>query len=118
MPLYDFKCERGHVFEKIVPVEQFDFAQQCPVLACGALAHQLWLKVPGMFTPDSAAVTDDRDAYFHHNVTREGSTEDGTVISHPNSHSMQCQCEKCCRHRKRALVTETADHGKDAAYGL
>src|SRR5690242_9672309 len=113
MPLYDFQCERGHRFERVVPVEQFDFAQRCANEGCPAPARQVWAKFPGMLTPDSASVSDDRAAYREHNITHTGVSQSGyaSIGYSPNSHSMQCQCEKCCRHRKRAVVTETADHG-------
>ena len=32
MPLYDFKCQRGHTFERQVPLAQFEETQYC---ACG-----------------------------------------------------------------------------------
>lgn len=104
MPLYDFKCQRGHQFERRVPVEQFDYAQMCD---CGAIAFQVWIKTPGMFTPDSATVKADRAAYFSHNITYTGGTKE--IGFKANSHSQQCGCEQCGRHRRRAAVTEVAD---------
>lgn len=112
MPRYDYQCENGHVFERDVPLSQFDYAQKCD---CGAMAKQIWLTAPGMFATDGGIVAREREIYAQHNVTHEGGGE--TVSYKPNSHSMQCGCEVCSRHRKRALVTETADVGKDVHLG-
>lgn len=38
MPLYDFRCDRNHRFERIVPLARFDDPQTCD---CGALASRL-----------------------------------------------------------------------------
>ncbi len=117
MPLYEFKCEKGHVFDRRVPLAEFDFAQHCD---CGALARMHWDErllnlrdAAGIFPPDSASVSDDRNAYFEHNITYSGGIEGDGVTFKPNSHSLQCGCEKCGRHRKRAVVTEVADARKE-----
>lgn len=38
MPVYDFRCEGGHVFERMVPLSRFDDAQACD---CGAGAKRM-----------------------------------------------------------------------------
>ena len=42
MPLYDFRCQSGHKFEKFVPLKDFDMVQYC---ACGAAANRLISRV-------------------------------------------------------------------------
>lgn len=37
MPIYDFHCETGHDFERIVPLSRFDERQTCK---CGAWARR------------------------------------------------------------------------------
>lgn len=38
MPLYDFRCSEGHVFERMVPLAEFDVLQNC---SCNAPAKRL-----------------------------------------------------------------------------
>jgi putative FmdB family regulatory protein len=37
MPLYDFRCERGHRFERMVPLAQFSDVQTCD---CGEVSKR------------------------------------------------------------------------------
>lgn len=48
MPLYDFRCDSNHTFERFVPLEKFEEQQEC---ACGAPAHRL-ISTP-MFSVDN-----------------------------------------------------------------
>lgn len=48
MPLYDFKCEKGHRFERFVKLENFTEAQHC---ACGQSAERV-ISAP-MFTVEN-----------------------------------------------------------------
>lgn len=47
--------------------------------------------------------------YRTHNVVRRVTRENGDMVREPVSHTMQCQCESCRNHRKRASVTGVAD---------
>lgn len=38
MPLYDWRCEEGHRFERVVPLHDFSLRQSC---SCGADARRL-----------------------------------------------------------------------------
>ncbi len=57
MPLYDFKCSEGHIFERFVKLEDFDLLQHC---SCHAPSVRV-ISTP-MFTVDhtgySCPVTD------------------------------------------------------------
>ena len=48
MPLYDFRCSKGHRFERFVPLEKFEEVQEC---VCNAPAQRL-ISAP-MFTVDN-----------------------------------------------------------------
>lgn len=37
MPLYDFRCENDHAFDRFVPLSSFGDRQECD---CGAVAHR------------------------------------------------------------------------------
>lgn len=52
MPLYDFRCEANHTFERFVPLEKFSDPQSC---ACGAPATRL-ISAP-MFSVDHTGYT-------------------------------------------------------------
>ena len=52
MPLYDFKCEAGHSFERFVPLADFDMAQVC---ACASPASRV-ISAP-MFNVDQTFYT-------------------------------------------------------------
>jgi putative FmdB family regulatory protein len=101
MPRYDYQCEGGHVFERDVPLSQFDFAQKCE---CGAKADQVFLVAPGF---NASEMQTDRENYMKHNITFTGGTKE---IQHkPNEHALQCACDGCRGHRRRAGVTSTAE---------
>jgi len=51
----------------------------------------------------------DEREYREHNVTRKATKPNGDLIREPVSHSMQCQCDSCRAHRKRASITGVAD---------
>jgi putative FmdB family regulatory protein len=42
VPLYDFRCEGGHRFERFVPLADFELVQACD---CGAVARRLIVAV-------------------------------------------------------------------------
>lgn len=107
--LFTFRCGAGHHFQAEGEYSQFDMAKPCAVSRCKQPAFMLVTEMGPMHTPGGASASADRETYFAHNVTFTGTSADGTVTQHPNSHSLQCGCEKCCRHRKRASVTEVAD---------
>lgn len=48
MPLYDFRCDSGHYFERMVPLAKFEEAQEC---ACGGVAVRV-ISAP-MFSVDT-----------------------------------------------------------------
>ena len=101
MPLYDFQCEKGHEFERFVPLPKFDYTQRCK---CGAIAKMFLPWPPGF---NGSVMAAEREAYMQHNVTFTGG--DKTIQHKPNEQSMQCQCGGCKRHRTRAGVTGTAE---------
>lgn len=114
MPVYDFQCDGGHKFEAFSHVSNFNRRRACPV--CRKRSRRVdFLTAPALaFT--LAAV--DRDVYLKHNVVHTGQAsgaDGGFVRFRPNSHADQCQCGNCSSHRKRAMVTETADVGKDVS---
>jgi hypothetical protein len=101
MPRYDFQCEKGHKFERDLPLAQFDYAQRC---ACGAAAKMFLPRGP-IF--NASVMAADREAYMQHNITFTGGT--AQVQHTPNPRDQQCQCGGCKRHRRRAGVTGTAE---------
>ena len=101
MPLLDFKCAKGHIFERMIPLARFGFAQRCE---CGAAAEQIHLKAPAF---NSREISADRAAYMQHNVTFTGGTKE--ITHRPNEQALQCQCDGCRGHRKRARVTAVAE---------
>lgn len=103
MPRYDYQCKEGHVFERDVPLAQFDFAQRCNA-PCRKPAKQIFLKFPGT---NLSSAEMERAAYMEHNITFTGGSSE--VRHQPNEHSLQCQCDGCRGHRKRATVTGTAE---------
>jgi putative FmdB family regulatory protein len=108
--MYDFQCDAGHVFERFLNLSQSDDPQRCP--SCKAKARSVILRAPGL----AFSVADkERETYAQHNVTFTGvsAQDDASIGFAPNSHDDQCHCEVCVRHRKRSLVTEAADKGKD-----
>lgn len=110
MPNFDYICERGHAFERNVPAEQFDYAQQCE---CGAIAKQVWLTAPGFAVATPAA---EERIYREHNVTRTEHLkfdDDTFVTKRPIAASEGCQCGNCRAHVKRAGVTAVAEPGKE-----
>lgn len=110
MPLHHFRCvgETAHEFERFIRLPDWDKAQLCE---CGARAEVFYPNFPGMFTPGGASATEDREFYYNHNITYTGGSAE--VKHSPNSHSEQCQCESCGRHRRRASVTDVADVKKE-----
>lgn len=101
MPRYDYQCEGGHVFERDVPLVQFDYAQRCE---CGQPAKQIYIKPPAGMSKSAEKEAAD---YMQHNITFTGGTAE---LQHkPNPHDMQCQCDGCRGHRRRANVTGTAE---------
>jgi putative FmdB family regulatory protein len=116
MPMYDFRCGAGHEFEAFIVVSRFNALRTCP--ECDGVASRVdFLKPPAL---NFASASSDRQTYAKHNVTftgRSGNDEESIGFT-PNSHDDQCQCEECKRHRRRALVTETADKGRDVAICL
>ena len=52
MPMYDFKCQAGHRFERMVPLAEFDQVQSCQ---CGEPAQRL-ISAP-LFTVDNTGYT-------------------------------------------------------------
>jgi hypothetical protein len=101
MPRYDYQCDKGHVFERDVPLAQFDFAQRCE---CGEAAKQFLPYPPGY---NGREMQTDLENYMKHNITFTGGTSE---IQHkPNEHALQCGCDGCRGHRRRASVTGTAE---------
>lgn len=103
MPRYEYQCEgpEHHVFERDVPLAQFDYAQRCE---CGSVAKQILTAAPGFNSSELAA---DREAYMKHNITFTGGHRE---IQHkPNEQGLQCQCDACRGHRRRAKVTGVAE---------
>lgn len=49
----------------------------------------------------------ERDQYFEHNITYTGGTPE--IQHRPNEQDLQCQCDGCRGHRRRASVTEVAE---------
>lgn len=51
MPLHDFRCGNGHVFEKMQPADRIRQYAKCP--DCGLDAEMVWLRAPiGFVRPD------------------------------------------------------------------
>lgn len=51
MPLHDFRCPEGHVFDKLQPSDRIRYYAKCP--ECGLDAEMVWLKAPlGFVQPD------------------------------------------------------------------
>ena len=46
MPLHDHECEKGHRFERTIPLAELDDVQTCE---CGAPAKRVFLKFPAAF---------------------------------------------------------------------
>jgi putative FmdB family regulatory protein len=116
MPMYDFKCGAGHEFERFLSLSRLNSRCTCPV--CGGVASRVdFQKAPAL---NFSVASSDRATYAKHNVTFTGvnGTAEESIGFSPNSHEEQCQCEECKRHRRRALVTETADKRKDVAICL
>jgi putative FmdB family regulatory protein len=116
MPMYDFQCDAGHKFDAFKSVANFNAPQRCP--SCGAKARRVdFLRAPSLAF---SVAESERETYAQHNVTFTGVSESGdsSIGFSPNSHDDQCHCEVCVRHRKRSLVTETADARKDVAICL
>jgi putative FmdB family regulatory protein len=110
MPMYDFQCDAGHKFEAFKHVRKLNAPQRC---SCGAKARRVdFLRAPSLAF---AVATAERETYAQHNVTFTGVSAkgDSSIGFTPNSHDDQCHCEVCVRHRRRSLVTEAADAGKD-----
>jgi len=38
MPIYEYKCPKGHITEKLVPLAQREGSQFCSVAGCGNIA--------------------------------------------------------------------------------
>jgi putative FmdB family regulatory protein len=108
MPRYDYQCRAGHVFERYVPLAEFDYAQRCE---CGEIAAQIFTAAPAVIGFESKTAMFEQAIYRQHNVTRR--TESPGVTALPNSPGDQCGCGKCSSHRKRQAVTATAEPGKD-----
>lgn len=50
MPMYDLKCEAGHLFERYLKFDQLDDVQKCD---CGAVGARVILRAPmGFVQPD------------------------------------------------------------------
>ncbi len=56
MPMYDYRCDNGHVTEQIVPLAERDKAADCP---CGKAAKRVLLTPPRI---DWLAMGAQRDA--------------------------------------------------------
>ena len=99
--LFDFRCRAGHVFKAEGEYSQFDMARKC---ACGEAAFMIVREMPKY---NGSTINADRAAYMKHNVTFTGGTKE---IQHkPNEQALQCQCDGCRGHRRRASVTEVAE---------
>lgn len=77
MPLYDFRCDNDHRFERFVSLAAFDDRQNCE---CGAVAHRQ-ISAP-MVRSDSIAPTLGPDGRMHtslatyrHSCTPEGNPQ-------------------------------------------
>jgi len=46
MPIYEYRCGEGHVFERILPVEQYLSTQHCQ---CGEVGQKVILHAPRVF---------------------------------------------------------------------
>ena len=113
MPMYDFRCYGGHRFEAFKSVSKFDAPQSCPT--CGVKAQRVdFLCAPVL---NFSVIASERETYAKHNITYTGVATQGesSIGFTPNSHDDQCHCEICIRHRRRSIVTETADAGKDVS---
>lgn len=104
MQRFQFRCGAGHVFEAEGKYSQFDMARKCVCLGCPESAFML---VSQMAPYNGRTIAVEREAYMQHNITYTGG--DAEVQHRPNEHSLQCQCDGCCGHRRRASVTETAE---------
>jgi putative FmdB family regulatory protein len=107
VPTYEFECEDGHKFERVLRLVDLMKAQLCK---CGALAAQVIRTAPAMVGFDSASARVDEATYREHNVTREES--DGVITKAPVAPSDQCKCGNCSRHRRRVPITAVAQPGK------
>lgn len=110
MPMYDFQCDAGHTHEAFVSLKRYRAPRRCP--SCQGKARRVTLVAPSL---NLAIAGRERETYAQHNVTFTGVSAQGdsSIGFTPNSHDDQCHCEVCVRHRKRSLVTESADAGKD-----
>ena len=43
MPLYDFTCEKGHLFEHFLPLDRYRECPPCPIEGCGAPTERAYL---------------------------------------------------------------------------
>ncbi|HZU30975.1 MAG TPA: hypothetical protein VFB79_07670 [Candidatus Angelobacter sp.] len=79
-------------------------ARKCVDEKCTAPAFMIVNEMPAMHLAIPKA---DSEAYTQHNITFTGGTKE---IQHsPNEHALQCQCEGCRGHRKRAGMTGVAE---------
>jgi hypothetical protein len=104
MAKFRFRCGEGHVFKSEGNYSQFDIARPCLARGCESPAFMI---VESMAPFNGATIQADRDAYMSHNITFTGG--DSEVQHRPNEHALQCACDSCIGHRKRASVTETAE---------
>ena len=101
---FTFRCRADHAFKAEGKYSEFDRARRCVHQGCEEPAYMIVEGMPGFNASTMAA---DRENYFKHNITFTGGTSE---IQHkPNEQALQCQCDGCIGHRKRAKVTEVAE---------
>jgi hypothetical protein len=104
MPEFKFICADGHVFRSEGKYSEFDMARPCLARECEAQAFMLVDQMPAL---NVATMHREHLDYMKHNITFTGG--DKEVQHVPNEHALQCQCDGCIGHRKRAKVTGTAE---------
>lgn len=109
MPLYDFRCSKGHEFERF---KRLDSAAD-EVCSCGSVAEIVVLRAPGMLGCESATAREDERVYREHNCTHTEVQMGGALVKTPLPPSMGCTCGNCASHVRRASVTSVAEPGKE-----
>lgn len=104
MAQFKFMCRAGHIFHAEGNYSEFDKVRPCLARECKESAFMLVESMPNF---NGATMDADRKAYMEHNITFTGGS---SIVQHtPNEHALQCGCDGCIGHRKRARVTGTAE---------
>lgn len=68
VPIREFCCKNGHIFEQLIPQREFSNSENCPVDGCGAESHV----IPSAFaTPNTAIHASERPVVLRNRKTGE-----------------------------------------------